>query len=183
MHGFTYAFQNNDVIVKYFNDGFSSMEIAEILNNVHDFQTTFFSLKRWLKDKSLKEVLLQLFNLYIIDIGQVVQEELNGQGACFKLGTSCKTDRTDLIDWMSFPPPNLVEKISPNTKPSAQIFKAFYQHGNPEKTMFYTMRKREQFMQPSKTFKKIIRSMLSILIIQHFTAEKAVLTLPRKSKN
>ena len=78
MHGFTYAFQNNDVIVKYFNDGFSSMEIAEILNNVHDFQTTFFSLKRWLKDKSLKEVLLQLFNLYIIDIGQVVQEEPNG---------------------------------------------------------------------------------------------------------
>lgn len=62
MHGFTYAFQNNDVIVKYFNDGFSSMEIAEILNNVHDFQS-LSRLKRWLKDKSLREDLLQLFNL------------------------------------------------------------------------------------------------------------------------
>ena len=63
MHGFTYTFHNNDVILKYFNDGFSSMEIAEILNNAHDFQTTLSSLKIWLKDKGLKEVLLQLFNL------------------------------------------------------------------------------------------------------------------------
>lgn len=63
MHGCTYAFHTNDVILKYFNGGFSSMPTPEILNNVHDFQTSLSRLKRWLKDKSLKEDLLQLFNL------------------------------------------------------------------------------------------------------------------------
>ena len=62
MHGCTYAFHTN-VILKYFNVGFSSMPTPEILNNVHDFQTSLSRLNRWLKDKSLKEDLLQLFNL------------------------------------------------------------------------------------------------------------------------
>ena len=44
----------DDVILKYFNDGFSYMEIAEVLNNFNDFQTRLSNLKRWLKDKNLK---------------------------------------------------------------------------------------------------------------------------------
>ena len=45
------------------------------------------------------------------------------------------------------------------------------------------MRKRKQFMQPWKAFKKIILSISPILLISLFTAKKVALTLPGKSKN
>ena len=40
----------DDIILKCFNDGFSYLEIVELLNHVRDFQITSSNLKRWLKD-------------------------------------------------------------------------------------------------------------------------------------
>ena len=39
----------------FFNDGFYYLEIIELLNNAHDFQTSLsINPKQWLKDKNLK---------------------------------------------------------------------------------------------------------------------------------
>ena len=43
-----------DNILKYFNDGFSYLEIVELLNHVHDFEISLSTLKWWLKDSKLK---------------------------------------------------------------------------------------------------------------------------------
>ena len=32
------------------------------------------------------------------------------------LNSACKTDQSDFTEWMSFPPSNLMEKISANTE-------------------------------------------------------------------
>ena len=44
----------DDIILKYFSNGFSYLEIAELLNHVHDFQISLSTLKRWLKDNNLQ---------------------------------------------------------------------------------------------------------------------------------
>ena len=49
------------------------------------------------------------------------------------LSSACKTDQTDFIDRMSFLPSNLIEEISTDTEPLAQIPKAFNQYGKAEK--------------------------------------------------
>ena len=57
-----------------------------------------------------------------------------------------KIDQPDFTDWMSLLPSNLVDENNPNPeafstiliqKPSAQIHKAFNQHGIIEKTECY----------------------------------------------
>ena len=68
----------DDTIIKYFNDGSSYFEIAELLNHVHDFQISLSTLKRWLKDNSLKRRPLAAVRSSNEEIRQAVQEELNG---------------------------------------------------------------------------------------------------------
>ena len=71
----------DDIILKYFNNGFSYLEIVEFLNHVHDFQISLSILKSWLKDNNLKrrplaaghssnEIIRQLFiyTLFYVDI-------------------------------------------------------------------------------------------------------------------
>ena len=70
----------DDTILKYFNDGFSDLEIVELLNHVHDFQISLSTLKRWLKDNNLKRP-LSAARSPNEEIRQAVQEELSGSGS------------------------------------------------------------------------------------------------------
>ena len=71
----------DDTILKYFNDGFSYLEIVELLNYIHDFQISLSTLKRLLKDKNLKRRPLAAVRSANEEIRQAVQEELNRSGS------------------------------------------------------------------------------------------------------
>ena len=69
------------IILKYFNDGSSYLEIAELLNHAHDFEISLSTLKRWLKDNNLKRRPLAAVRSSNEEIRQAVEEELNGSGS------------------------------------------------------------------------------------------------------
>ena len=71
----------DDVILKYFSNGFSYLEIAELLNHVHDFQISLSTLKRWLKDNNLRRRPLAAVLSSDEVKRQAVQEKLNGSGS------------------------------------------------------------------------------------------------------
>ena len=73
----------DDIIPKYFNDGFSYLEIVELLNHVHDFEISLSTLKMWLKDNNLKRRPLAAVRSSNEEIRQAVQEELNGSASRF----------------------------------------------------------------------------------------------------
>ena len=68
----------DDAILKYFNVEFSYLEILELLNHDHDFQTSLSTLKCWLKDVNLKRRLLAAVYSSDEEILQTVQDQLNG---------------------------------------------------------------------------------------------------------
>ena len=67
----------DDIILKYFNEVFSYLEIVELLNHVHDFEISLSTLKRWFKDKNLKGRPLAAVPSSNKEIRQAVEEELN----------------------------------------------------------------------------------------------------------
>ena len=71
----------DDIILKYSNDGFSYLEIVELLNHVQDFEISLSTLKRWLKDSNLKRRPLAAVRSSNEEIRQVVEEELSGSGS------------------------------------------------------------------------------------------------------
>ena len=71
----------DDIILKYFNDGFSYLEVVELLNDVHDFEIILSTLKRWLKDNKLKKRPLAALSSSNEEIRQAVEEELDGSGS------------------------------------------------------------------------------------------------------
>ena len=71
----------DDIILKYFSDGFLYLEVVALFSHVHDFQISLSTLKRWLKNNNLKRRPLAAARSSNEEIRQAVQEELNSNGS------------------------------------------------------------------------------------------------------
>lgn len=95
--GFICAFHCNGQCCTYyyFNDGFSYLEIAELLKHVHDFQISLSTLKRCFKGNNPKR--RPPFSNE--EIWKTVLEELNGSGSrvVYCRGALCTLVRNNLV--------------------------------------------------------------------------------------
>ena len=62
------------IILKYLNDGFSYLEMVELLSHAHDFQISLSNRKRWLNDSNLKRRPIAAVCSSNEEIRQAVQE-------------------------------------------------------------------------------------------------------------
>ena len=68
-------------IVKYFNDGFTYLEITEVLKHRHSYQVSLSTIKRRLREKGCKKRALVTARSPRSDVYQAVLEELRRSGS------------------------------------------------------------------------------------------------------
>lgn len=72
--------QSHELIISYFNNGFTYLEIIEMLRSRHGISKSLSTLKRYLKKHGLRKRALQVNRSNLRDVRDAIQEELNGSG-------------------------------------------------------------------------------------------------------